>query len=292
MRKNIFEILSEDFNVEQEIALIWELFLKAEIFVPSDFEIIPGEPRFNEISIRKCVDFYSFYKWKARDRCASVQNMMDRLGINKYSIKNIINFFHEAQNFLEFMVNIIKRCDIAMQENNLHNSESYEILKQNIDAFLEHFGYTTVYFEDEEKAIIIEKNPAAFAAAELSKPDIAKKFIQYNHYKLKGDINAKKDIILALSNEIEPKRNDLEQLNPVLKDDLFYLFNNLNLRHNNKEPGDKNYKPYVANMDAYELERWYDETYQMALLAKLLLDNKRRHDEIEGLKENMKITPI
>jgi len=286
MRKNIFKILSDNFDVNHEIMLIWKLFDNAIIYVPYDINTPYGRRHFDDISIMECVDSYSFVDWKARVRCASSQDMMDRLDINEKSISKLSGFSLETQAFMEFMVNIIKRCDIAMQENNLDNSESYEILKQNTEAFLEHFGHTTTYFEEEEKVIIIEKNSAAFSAAEISEPDIAKKIIQYNHYKLKGNIDAKKDIILALANEIEPKRNELEQLNSVLADDLFFTLNNMNLRHNNKEPSDKFYKPYVANMDVNDLECWYDEIYQMILLVKLLIENKTRHDDIDTLKGN------
>jgi hypothetical protein len=61
----------------------------------------------------------------------------------------------------------------------------------------------------------------------------------------------------------------------------------MNLRHNNIEPSDKNYRPFVAKMDKNTLEYWYDETYQMILLAKLLLDNVARTSNIKVLKKNV-----
>jgi len=61
----------------------------------------------------------------------------------------------------------------------------------------------------------------------------------------------------------------------------------MNLRHNNVEPNDKNYKPFIATMDNNTLESWYDEIYQMILLAKLLLDNVTRTAKIKELKKNI-----
>jgi len=40
-------------------------------------------------------------------------------------------------------------------------------------------------------------------------------------------------------------------------------------------------------MDKTTLESWYDETYQMILLAKLLLDNITRTTNIKALKNNI-----
>ena len=69
-----------------------------------------------------------------------------------------------------------------------------------------------------------------------------------------------------------------------MEDGIFYILNNLNLRHNNKIEGDRNYKQAVAEMDALTLENWYDELYQMMLLAYLQLDQVTRNDKVKALK--------
>lgn len=65
------------------------------------------------------------------------------------------------------------------------------------------------------------------------------------------------------------------------------MLNNLNIRHNNKNKGDKNYKEYVAKMRKNRLEKWYDELYQMILLAFLLMDNAERAEKVKELKEKI-----
>lgn len=62
------------------------------------------------------------------------------------------------------------------------------------------------------------------------------------------------------------------------------MFNNMNIRHNNCAEGDKNYKKVVAKMSQDELESWYDETYQLCLLAFLELDNVERTKKVAELK--------
>lgn len=79
----------------------------------------------------------------------------------------------------------------------------------------------------------------------------------------------------------------MSQINKKLSDNVFYLLNNLNLRHNNKTVGDKNYNQYVSSIEDNELEQWYDELYQMMLLCFLMLDNVQREEKIETLKQKM-----
>lgn len=62
------------------------------------------------------------------------------------------------------------------------------------------------------------------------------------------------------------------------------MLNNLNIRHNNKSKKDKNYKEYVAKMKKNKLEEWYDELYQMMLLAMLELEQVERNQKINELK--------
>lgn len=71
-----------------------------------------------------------------------------------------------------------------------------------------------------------------------------------------------------------------------MESDLFFLFNSVNLRHNNADPDGKNYIPFVANMMDEEIEKWYDEAYQICLLAFLELDNVERKDRVNKLKKD------
>lgn len=102
---------------------------------------------------------------------------------------------------------------------------------------------------------------------------------------MKGNLGEKKAVLLQLASIIEAKRKDLNQADKVLETNLFYAFNNLNIRHNNVNPELKGkYKAYVAQMSNSELEKWYDETYQMCLLALLQIENLDRKAEFDKLK--------
>ena len=250
MRKNIFEILSEDFDIVKEIRAIWHLFIYANVtYAHSD--IYNGRV---ESDILGCVDKFSFHDWKSRNRFLSPYEMMMNFDINERKIVDINCFCVELLDILEFFLNIIKRCDVAIENYHVIVSNDYYLLKGNINEFIEYFGYGVNYNEDSEQVIIFEKNQAAVAVAEISESDTAKKILQYNNYKLKGDIESKKNIILLLASQLEPQRNVLENINKSLVSDLFFMLNNMNLRHNNIESKDKNFKKIVGEMGNEELE--------------------------------------
>ena len=87
---------------------------------------------------------------------------------------------------------------------------------------------------------------------------------------------------MALADKFEPTRNELKKINATLESNIGYLLNKMNIRHNNKEG--KRASKYVAGISDEELEKWYDETYQMLLLSMLELDNIERNRKVNELK--------
>lgn len=144
------------------------------------------------------------------------------------------------------------------------------------------------YMESHEDSITIfvPKDSAAISVAEseMIPQDLSYKIISYNHHSMKGNLQEKKNTILRLADLLEPKRKNLDKADKELSSDLFYLFNKLNLRHNNIDPASKG---KVAEMPATELEHWYDETYQMCLLAFMQLEQAERKEKFDELKSRI-----
>ena len=156
---------------------------------------------------------------------------------------------------------------------------------QQIGHVMEKIGYMQA--AQNGLTIFVEKSPAAIAVAEseLIPVDLSYRLISYHHHSMKGQLEEKKSTLVQLASLLEPKRADLKSTDKSLEEDLFYLFNNLNIRHNNMDPADPpKYKSVVAKMNPDELERWYDETYQMCLLAFLQLEHLERKVDFDKLK--------
>lgn len=172
----------------------------------------------------------------------------------------------------------------GLQMNSTGNAMQFYI--NQVQRVIESIGY----MPNAQNGIVdfVPKDQAAISVAEIIDPSLSYRVIEYNHYSMKGDLKRKRDILLAIEDKLEPQRDKLKQINATMESDLFFLFNSVNLRHNNADPDGKNYIPFVANMMDEEIEKWYDEAYQICLLAFLELDNVERKNRVNQLKKDTK----
>ncbi len=278
VRKNIFEILENKWDIIDEIKRIYYLLNYNSV-----------RSSVNYISPIEFADIYCFSEWKNRYSYLNIEDMADDLDIelDEDNIPDNLTTV-EILKYLEFAINIIMLCDSKiLQENSQYEyNNKYWILDENIDIALEHLNFCKQELNNEERIILIEKNPSAIAVAEIVDENTACKVIEYNHYLLKGDIDKKKEILLKLANKYEGIKSNIKSLNGKLDDDIGFMLNNINIRHNNKSGKSK--KEYVSKMRKDTMEKWYDETYQMLLLAFLLNEQPSRSKKISQLKEKMK----
>ena len=189
--------------------------------------------------------------------------------------------------FCEYLYNLILGYMGTLYNPN--QNDLLFVLKQ-IDTVIAAIGYMPATRDN--FTIFVEQSQSAIAVSEIIEDnDLAYKTIYYNHHSMKGDITGKKEILLKFANCLEPKSKLLHSINASLKDDLFYLFNNLNIRHNNIDNADNRYyKKYVNNMSSEQIEEWYDETYQMCLLAFLEIEQYERKKRFDILKDDIEKT--
>lgn len=221
------------------------------------------------------------------------------LSLEEFNELNDFHFEKEPTNFkidelillCEYMENLL----IAYQYIPLNFPYGYGNMRPqfiNVQFYLQQIGQVIErigYMQATQNGftIFVEKSPAAIAVAEsdLVPKELSYRIISYNHYSMKGQLEAKKSALVQLASLLEPKRGSLKKADKTLESDLFYLFNNLNIRHNNVDPADSaKYKPFIVQMKQEELEHWYDETYQMCLLAFLQLEQTERKIEFDRLK--------
>ena len=273
-RKNIFELLSEKYNIVKEMNKIAELFLSIEITATNPLNFQSGI-----YSIEQIFEWNCFPKWKQRGPYLSCAEMKADLNIpNSFS-----NNMDDIIKGLEYYINILRLVTVNFSRNlNISYPSAYPMLLKNIDILLEHLNYEEQVFAQDEKVILVPKNPAATAVAEITdKEHIAFAILKYNHNSLKGNIAEKKSLLLSIANEYEPLlKNPINGFSDYF-DKANCLLNNLNLRHNNLEGRDK--REIVCEMPAEELEKWYDELYQLLLFCVLIKDNVKRKKEIDDL---------
>jgi len=275
-RKNMFEILKENYNILQEMDKIGFLFRK-ELF---SYERISYtiENLFNE-------KFLPY--WKHRGSCLSCDEIKSKLKLpDTFFTSTPIEKYVSTIEYYENIIYPIYSEIQSLKNRGWSIEKEFNILIENIKIFLDHINYEHKIFKDEEMVLIIPKNPAATAVAEISSKKTSFSILKYNHASLKGDLAEKRNLLNAIYLEYETV---LE--NPIDNYKDFYkkanqLYNNLHIRHDNKTK--ENNKNVVLEIDDEELEKWYDELYQLLLFCVLIKDNLERKKEVEEFLKSIK----
>ena len=279
MRRSIFDLMNDNkIDVQREYIRIHKLFEKDRFY-----------DHFPTKTICEYVDEYFFSNWEKRGRNISINDMFTSLkirdmnGLKEYTIENLLLY-------IEVILNLIAISDIetltaSNEEYYKCEWKVYDLLKENIEGLLEDLNYEVKELSDEQ-LVIVEKDRVLSAVAETNK-NIADKVIEYRRFILKGKIKAKREILNLLANEIEGMKPQFKGTTySNLMEDVQFMLNNLNIRHNNLSG--KNKKEYVVNLSRGKLEKLYDQTFDMILgiyVIDMYLKNK---NEIDELKKNIK----
>ena len=271
MRRSFATILKEaKVNIQDEYDRLYAIFCDKYLYDNG-----------NNFSFYDLIEA-SFSGFWFRGTCVSLEDFNETYGFN---------FEKEPQNFnIDYLVSFCEYVyNLTMGYMNSQNAygsffNTQKIVEQ-IFRLIEKIGY--MQSSEDGLTIFVEKNQAAISVAEIVPKEISYKVISYNHHTYKGDLDSKREILVKLAYVLEPKESALSGIDNQFKSDLFYLLNTLGLRHNNLDPEGKQYKAFVAKMTKEELERWYDETYQMCLLAFLRIDHIERKKAINALKKKV-----
>ena len=286
-RKSIFEIMQENRDFLTEATRLHDLFTEPNGVVIKYKKY--GTDRTSEYSVFNFVNKYVYRHWRNRGTSIDCYDLCEQIGLSD------LDEFEELETeeflrYLEFSSNIIDLLKYVELEPGFTFEETgtQKAIKKNIKTCLDWMNFEIKSFPKKQMVLVVEKNASATAAAETVEEDLSYKIINYNHFLLKGDIDRKKAILKSMGDSLEPKRSILERINKGLASDIFMMLNNMNIRHNNVDKDDKaNYNEYVDNMKKKELEHWYDELYQMILLALLEMDNIDRNKSVSELKKKM-----
>ncbi|MEE1512633.1 MAG: hypothetical protein UGA93_07765 [Gemmiger formicilis] len=286
MRRNFAQILKEaKIDIKSEYQKLYGMLYDRSIQVSNTKRI----SAYDELSDY----FLGFY---FRGTCLSIEEF------------NNVNGFHFEKEPEPFSIdNLILLCEyienmlMGYQSAQCASGVGYLPMPQpaiNVQFYLmqiaqviEKIGYMPL--NQDGFVIYVEKSPAAISVAESEQipKEISYKMISYNHHSMRGKLQEKKNTILKLAELLEAKRTELAKVDSRFCSDIFYLFNNLNIRHNNVDPSiNGKFKQAVADMPPEELEHWYDETYQMCLLAFLRLEQADRKIEFDKLKSVIEST--
>ena len=272
VRRNYFDILNQmEFDPQRELKNLVDL-LKMENNL--------GRGYYTTINSAISDNFLDYPN---RSTFTSYSQMIEVI------ISNIYDTTEQLFVFSELLVDIFNNLEGKFTEK---ECQFIQVIFDNITRFLELSNHELITLENGDK-IIVEKNVYASEVSQIiSETNIqdAIKVLEYNHFANKGNIQRKKEILIALSNYLEPFRRELnnsEELKDIMKvnnqkviafEKLFEMYNNFGLRHNNSNQ-------YHLDLTDDELEQWYDDIYTSTLFVILSMDESRILSKLKTLRE-------
>lgn len=285
MRQNFAQILKDaKIDIKVEYQKLYGMLYDRSIPVSNT----------NRISVYDELSTY-FIAFCFRGTCLSLDEFNDLHGFHfekdptNFNIDHLISLCEYIENLL-----IAYQCVPLSYPYGYGNMPTklidVQFYLQQISQVIEKIGYMQA--KQNDLTIFVEKDPAAIAVAEgeFIPESLSYRLISYNHYSMKGNLAEKKTTLLDLANLLEPQRTNLERIDKTFSSDLFYTFNNFHIRHNNIDLLGTKYKKPVGDLSDEQLEYWYDEVYQMCLLAFMRLEHIDRKKKFDSLKSQIEGT--
>lgn len=264
-RSNIYEIMhSGEVSIREEYKRLQRLYTTEDLAIKDGF-----------CSIAHLAEYScKFFDLEFTNRAVSLSEIEKSFGYD-FSVVPRELTIERVVAFCELLYNVCIQLNKLYPDDEL-DKEHLQLVRRNVNDCMETLGFSLA--ECNKVFIYVEKNPASLAAAELTSTPLAYKVVEYNHYRLKGNLSAKQAILKLLADDIEDHntRKMIKSINGTLETQLYQLLNKF-ARHDHSQT------PEISNMSDDELEAWYDDIYQMWLLAKLELDNLERKKRVKKL---------
>lgn len=270
-RKDFAQVLLDaDVNIKREYDRLY-----------SSFYIQKNQDSFGNVGTLNDFCGMAFINMPFRGTCLTLDDFDEFYGFHFEKIPSNFDIDYLIT-FCEYTYNLILYTNV---ETGFMFMSPKQLYIQQVMKVIDIIGYMGT--QKNGVTVFVPKSEAAIEVSKILPDNLSYKVIEYNHHSLKGNLEGKKTILLLLADKLEGSKDKLGQTNNTLKTNIFFAFNNLNLRHNNCDVESKHYKEYIATMDKQDLETWYDETYQLCLLAFLELNNVERTKKFDELKKKI-----
>lgn len=261
-RKNIYDLLEEKaINTSTEYARL-NYLLNNCVFDECTRE-----------TLYEHIEKVTFYLLPIKGTCVYLRDLLDELGINldkrNASMDNLFDL-------IEFII-----CALDSEYYDWQK-ERYNAILNNIGIILEKTSHMLIRYKNGR--IVVPKDAKVEEAAILAKNEsISLELLAYNHRHNTGNVENKAKILNTIAKYYE---NALKKDKDGIGNDIRFLLNNYNIRHNNRDKG-KNTN-FIEKMKPEELEKWYDKLYTLFIAFILQIEQKQISSDIEALKKKVK----
>lgn len=226
-RKNIFQLVEENYDIQEEVRKIDQLFVSERYFERSSFDTL---------CFFSLVKIYLFDEWKYRGTCITVEEYLKRANAI------ISNRTHNGEdvivNYLEVIENFVKLyCDNGDELFEKHNIQYYTyfdtVFCDLINTLEKRMGLSKREYKD--RIILYPKNAPLEKVIDLcEEEDVQWELIRYVREDLSLTEKRKSLAYLATNLGIEEDKNEQNEHIKELVKTAGNILNNLHIRHNNK----------------------------------------------------------
>ncbi len=267
-------VAATNVNVGIEFKLLWHMLngRAYELFPDDAFKpdgMLGGD--YDERSFFDvCDESFESFPVALRGTCRSLRGFTAYYGLNfdkveKCSLDDLLLLVEFAGTFVVALDKVFKKSGGNFYSQKIINDH----VSQHIVILAEKLGHKMIY--EDQFVKLVPNDVVTIEVATKLPMYVAIKTFMYNHRSMRGNLAKKREVLLALGEQLEPRRNQIA--NSQLSGAIFNILNNMNIRHNNVAKGSVQYRPYVASLKSNELEIWYDRLYQMMLAAFSWIDS-------------------
>ena len=263
-RKNIFQLVEENYDIQDEIKKIVTLLHDSIYFTNG----------LREYTLIDIVEKYFFEDWKYRGTCLDLDEYFKRaraeISLEKENAEDeIVNFLEVVENFLALYFHAGKK----LKQN--EGITSYTELKSEliflVDTLEKRMGLLIREYKD--RVILYPKNAPLEKVIDLCPDeDVQWELIRYVREELSLSEKRKSLAYLATNLNIEKDKNETDEHIKQLVRKAENILNNLHIRHNNKTGKWENQA--LKELDEADAIALCDMVYNEMLTIVLLREHK------------------
>lgn len=195
-----------------------------------------------------------------------------------------IYFFDNSQKLLilQFVESyIFWLAQNSSQKKHIIPSDSidpYIVVLKNIKQIIEKLNYSININEDTLTVFFTKRDYDLDSVLSLieNEEDLRLSLLHYFDFRIENDVDEKRIILKKLADYLEPQRREYSSLDRKLTDDIFFMFNNFYIRHNNpKNITFSSNKEYIY---------WYDQLIKMIIHLIRTKEIKKYQKELNAFK--------
>ena len=263
-RKNIFQLVEENYDIQSEIRKINNLFSEDDYFsvgvVSYTFEDFLNE--------------YLFSEWKYRGTCISIEEFFTRANASipihgRIKEDQIINNLEVMENFIKLYFD--NSDSLLSQHGVKYYGDLVSVFYNLINTLEKRMGLTTRQYKD--RIIIYPKNAPLEKVVDLCEDeDVQWELIRYVREDLSLTEKRKSLAYLATNLYIEEDKTETDEHIKELIKKAGNILNNLHIRHNNKTGKWEN--AALKDLDEADAISLCDMVYNEMLTIVLLREHK------------------